>query len=51
MKPTLGSVLGVFSTAVFAALVAGVAHQPAEASDKGAKPYTTWSDYEGSAHK
>ena len=48
MKPTLGSVVGIFATAVFAALVAGVAHQPVEASDKGAKPYTTWSDYEGS---
>jgi quinoprotein glucose dehydrogenase len=49
MDPTLGSVVGVFTTAVFASLVAGVAHQPVEASDKGAKPYTTWSDYEGSA--
>src|SRR6202451_3544007 len=48
MKPTLGSVVGIFTTAVFAALVAGVAHQPVEASDKGAKPYITWSDYEGS---
>src|ERR1700737_472148 len=43
LKPTLGSVV-----AVVAALVAGVPHQAAEASDKGAKPYTTWSDYEGS---
>jgi quinoprotein glucose dehydrogenase len=48
MRPTLGSLLGVFSTAAVAALVAGVAHQPVEASDKAAKPYTTWSDYEGS---
>jgi hypothetical protein len=48
MKPTLRKVVGVFSTTVVAALVAGVAHQPVEASDKGAKPYTTWSDYEGS---
>jgi glucose dehydrogenase len=47
MKPTLGSLVGVFSTVVAAALVAGVAHQPVEASDKGAKPYTTWSNYEG----
>jgi quinoprotein glucose dehydrogenase len=49
MKPIPGSVVGVFTTAVFAALVAGVAHQPVEAADKDAKPYTTWSDYEGSA--
>jgi hypothetical protein len=48
MKPTLRSPVGVFSTAVVAGLVAGVAHQPVEASDKGAKPYTTWSDYAGS---
>ncbi len=49
MRPTLGSLVGAVSTAAVAALVAGVAHQPVEASDKGAKPYTTWSDYEGSA--
>jgi quinoprotein glucose dehydrogenase len=47
MKPTRGCVVCV-STAVVAALVAGVAHQSVEASDKGAKPYTTWRDYEGS---
>ena len=49
MRPTLGSLVGVFSTAVVASLIAGVAHPPVEASDKVAKPYTTWSDYEGSA--
>ncbi len=42
---TLGSLVGVFTTVVVAALVAGVAQ--VEASDKGPKPYTTWSDYEG----
>jgi quinoprotein glucose dehydrogenase len=46
MKPTLGCGVGVFTTAVVAALLAGVAH--VEASDKGTKAYTTWSDYEGS---
>jgi hypothetical protein len=49
MKPTLGSRVEVFSTAVVAVLVAGVLHQPVGASDKGAKPCTTWGDYEDSA--
>jgi hypothetical protein len=48
-KDQASSVVGIFTTAVVAALVAGVASQTVEASDKGAKPYTTWSNYEGSA--
>jgi quinoprotein glucose dehydrogenase len=48
MRPTLGSLVGVLSTAVMATLVGSLGRRPVEASDKGAKPYTTWRDYEGS---
>jgi len=50
MEPTLGRVIGAFTTATVAALmIAGVDHQAVEAGTKDHKAYATWSDYEGSA--
>jgi quinoprotein glucose dehydrogenase len=51
MEPTLGRVIGAFTTAATVAtlMITGVDHQAVEAGTKDQKAYTTWSDYEGSA--